>query len=89
MATDASKPEPIQWVPFGFAILAAVIAIVGYIFPGDDAARQGIYNIALSLASSAGGIYAASHAANRSTATSISAAAPPTTPPNNPHEGEP
>lgn len=82
---NKTPQDQVQWIPFGFAVLAVITSIVGYVFPGDDAARQGIYNIALSLASSAGGIYAASHA-NRSASSSTSVVIPPTppTPPDNP-----
>lgn len=52
------KPPRETWVPFGFAFLAAVICIVVYLFPGSDSARQGAFNIALTLAGVAGGAYA-------------------------------
>lgn len=82
MADTVSKPREVQWVPFGFAILASIIAIVAYCYPGPDSARQGAFNIALTLASSAGSIYATQRSnATSSTATSISTPVVPPTPP--------
>lgn len=54
-----NHPDSFDWVPIIFAILGSLLTVVAYIYPGEAVGKQGVFNIAMILVSSAAGAYGA------------------------------
>jgi len=59
-------PQP-AWA-VSLAVLGAILAVIGYVFPGDISSRQAMFTVANSLISGALGAFAG-HLANTTNAT--------------------
>lgn len=54
-----NKREVTEWGPVVFTICGTLLTALAYVYPGTDVGRQGVFNIAMILVSSAAGAYGA------------------------------